>query len=93
MMPPFSSRQAQTFSMKFFARPRSRRVLLLLAELALDHGLGGNAGMVGAREPRQRIRALPGARWPDQRCPAGVLLRTWPMVSTPATLGGGMAMV
>ena len=57
MAPPDSAFHAQTFS-RNFSRPRSRRPgSLAAAKLALDHHLGGDAGMVGARLPQHVLAA------------------------------------
>ena len=55
MVPPLSAFHFHTRSMKA-SRPRSWRRDVLLFELALDHHLGRDAGMVGARLP-QRVAA------------------------------------
>ena len=56
-MPPDSAFHSQTFSTNA-SRPRSRRPMLPLGgQLALDHHLGGDAGVVGARQPQRRLAA------------------------------------
>ena len=61
--------------------------LLLLAQLALDDRLGRDAGVVRARDPE---RARPSSRARRTRMSWSVLFRTWPIVRTPVTLGGGI---
>ena len=52
MVPPLSAFHSQTRS-RNFSRPISRRPgCCLLHQLALDHHLGGDAGMVGAGLPQ-----------------------------------------
>ena len=90
MVPPDSAFQAHTFS-RNFSRPSARRPgLLPLHQLALDHHLGGDAGMVGAGLPehvacRACARSGTSTSW-------SVLLSAWPICSEPVTLGGGMTM-
>ncbi len=52
IVPPDSAFQAQTPLEKFFASQVTARRLLPLHELALDHHLGGDAGMIGAGLPQ-----------------------------------------
>ncbi len=57
MVPPLSAFHAHTFSMNF-SRPDPAPVgLLALHHLALDHQLGGDAGVVGARLPQHVLAA------------------------------------
>ena len=56
MVPPDSAFHSQTFSTNA-SRPRSRRSDLRLHQLALDHHLGGDAGVVRARLPQHVLAA------------------------------------
>ena len=57
MVPPDSAFHCQTRLMKA-SRPSSRLAgLLALHQLPLDHGLGGDAGMIGARLPQHILAA------------------------------------
>ena len=56
IMPPDSAFHSQTFSTNS-SRPRSRRLDLPLHQLALDHHLRGDAGMVHARLPQHVLAA------------------------------------
>ena len=57
MVPPLSAFHAHTFSMNF-SRPMLVPVgLLALHQLALDHQLRGDAGVVGARLPEHVLAA------------------------------------
>ena len=49
VLPDFSF-HSHTLAVKA-SRPRSWRLIFLLLQLALHHDLGGNAGVVGARNP------------------------------------------
>jgi hypothetical protein len=53
-MPPDSPSSSQTFSMNFAAHVAAAR-LAALGQLALDHHLRGDAGMVDARLPQARV--------------------------------------
>ncbi len=59
-------------------------------ELALDHHLGGDAGVVGAGDPE---RVSPRMRCQRARMSISVWLSMWPMCRRPVTLGGGRSMV
>ena len=52
MAPPHSAFHSQTRSTKLVAAHVAAAGLLALHQLALDHHLGGDAGMVGARLPQ-----------------------------------------
>ena len=62
--------------------------LALAREHALDHGLRGDAGVVGARLPEGVVaaHAVPA----DERVLERAALSAWPMWSEPVTLGGGI---
>jgi hypothetical protein len=56
MVPPELAFHSQTLATKFL-RPRSWRRQALLLQLALDHDLGGDAGVVGAGHPQRVVAA------------------------------------
>ena len=57
MVPPLSAFHAHTFSMNFVAAELVAVGLLPLHQLALDHHLRGDAGVVGARLPQHVLAA------------------------------------
>ena len=59
----------------------------LLGEQPLDHVLGGDAGVIGARQPEGAAAAHP---LEAHQHILHVLLRPCPMCSTAVTLGGGI---
>ena len=69
IVPPDSPFHSQTrFSNS--SRPRSLRVDAFFRQLALDHHLGGDAGVVGARQPQRVVaeHAMPADDHVDARC-------------------------
>ena len=57
MAPPYSAFHSQTRLMNALAAHVAAAGLLALHQLALDHHLGGDAGMVGARLPQHVLAA------------------------------------
>ena len=89
MMPPFSSRQAQTFSTNF-SRPKSWRVCF---DLRSSRSTTVCVAMPAWSVPGSQSVDLPSSRARRMRMSWIVLFNTWPIVSTPVTLGGGITML
>jgi len=89
MMPPFSSRQDQTFSTNF-SRPRSRRVFFSLRS---SFSTTVCVAMPAWSVPGSQSASRPSSRARRMRMSCRVLFSTWPIVSTPVTLGGGIMIV
>ena len=65
----YFSFHCQTRSRKS-SRPRSLALGAFLFELAIDHHLGGDAGVIGARHPQRVVaeHAVPADGHVDERC-------------------------
>ena len=89
MLPPDSAFHSQTLLDELLATEIVPG-LALRGELALDHHLGGDAGMVGAGLPQGVLAAHP-VEADQMSC--RVKLRAWPICRLPVTFGGGITMV
>ncbi len=58
MIPPCFSFHSQTRSQELLASEIMPRLLFLLAELALHHGLRGDARVVGPRKPEHLVPVM-----------------------------------
>ena len=89
IVPPDSSFHCPDALDEFLAAERAAVRLLPLHQLALDHHLRGDAGMVGAGLP-EHVRPRMRSKRTSMSC--SVLLSAWPICSEPVTFGGGMTM-